>query len=87
MTGAAREDIYFGFSGEGIATPPDVTAMIEERIRPAVRSGKPVLSIDYTRKEADVRSAYRRARRRGYLEYCAGRMLDRLWPQPWFPGK
>lgn len=84
ITGIGKEDTYFGYDGENDRTPSKISTHIEQYLDMAKEAGKLVLNVDYTTKPKKMVKSYKRALGRGYAEYCAGRELDRLVPQPWF---
>ena len=82
VTGVGKEETYFGYEGDGKASPTATTLYVESLLSRAVKAGKLVLTIDYTDKKTDIRLAHSRAHRQGYREYIAPRALDglRIYP-------
>lgn len=78
ITGIAKESVFYGYSGDGVATPTASKTWMMNLTRPAVTAGKLVLSIDYTSKLAQQQDAYAQAAAAGYLEYIGPRGLDKL---------
>lgn len=78
ITGLGKEDTYYGYDGDNVATPADVTAQIERLAGLVVGAGKVVLNIDYTDVPAQIQDAHGRAAARGFLEYTGPRALDDL---------
>lgn len=84
ITGIGREGTYFGYEKENLPSPDKESARIERFLDMAINADKLVLNVDYTTDNSKMADSYRRAMKRGYVEYCATRELDRLVPQPWF---
>ena len=78
VTGIGKEETYFGYGGDGKATPAATTRSVEGLLARAVKARKLVLTTDYTDKPAQIKLAHQRAARRGYREYIAPRELDKL---------
>ncbi len=84
ITGIGKEDTYFGYEEDDLRSPPKATASTELFLDMARKAGKLVLNVDYTTIPEKMAESYARALSHGYVEYCAGRELDRIIPQPWF---
>jgi cysteinyl-tRNA synthetase len=94
VTGIGQEDVYFGYDGDGIATPSSVTAELETNLDVFHNAGKLVLAIDYpfpadsaqpvfdSLTRAKIDSCFNRAAAKGYLSYPAVRALDCLVVSP-----
>lgn len=82
LTGVGREDIYYGYEGDDLPTPPEATAWIEQHLDPFRAAGKLVLTIDYAVTPAHIDDAYARARAKGYVPFVTVRNLDRLVINP-----
>ncbi len=94
VTGIGQEDVYYGYDGDGIATPAAVTAELETNLDVFHNAGKLVLTIDYpfppgshfpvfdAPTRAKIDSAYSRAETKGYVSYCTVRDLDYLVVNP-----
>lgn len=82
ITGIGKESVYFGYAGEGKATPKEETLRVERLLDRAAAAGKTVLTADYVTGPEGMLEAHRRARAKGYLEYCGTRELDGLLAQP-----
>lgn len=78
ITGLGKEDTYYGYDEDNVATPADATAEIERLAGLVVSAGKVVLNIDYTNVPSQIQDAHQRAAARGFLEYTAPRALDDL---------
>lgn len=78
VTGILVEDLYYGYPRDHEPSPPDWTAEREAMLDQWVDAGKLVLTVDYTRRPAQIDDAYARAEARGYVPYCADRGLSRL---------
>jgi cysteinyl-tRNA synthetase, unknown class len=78
ITGIAKEEIFFGLGGDDRPTTAEFTKQALQELEPVTKSGKLVLSIDYTSKLDQARVAHQKASQAGYLEYVGVRNLDRL---------
>jgi cysteinyl-tRNA synthetase len=96
IDGIGQEDLFFGYDGDGKATPQNVTSQWESNLLLAVQAGKTVLTIDYPFAENEsiprfnsatlekISAAYRRSRGNGFIPYCTVRNLDYLTLNPGF---
>lgn len=94
VDGIGQEDIYYGYDGDGIATPAGVTAEMENYLNVFRDSGKLVLTVDYPfgdhedipHYDADTRmkidDAYASSSANGYVPYCTVRNLSYLTINP-----
>lgn len=82
ITGLVKEEIFWGYRGDGKMTPSRVTREMNAALSPALKAGKLVLCIDYPSTPQQARRASSRARHHGYLHYSGVRALDRLVPPP-----
>lgn len=82
ITGLAKEELFFGLHGDGLATPVEFTRQAQSQLKKAVDAKRLVLSIDYTPDPRQARSAHQQARQAGYLEYVGVRPLNQLVQQP-----
>jgi cysteinyl-tRNA synthetase, unknown class len=82
ITGVAKEEIFVGLQGDNKPTPASFTRATQVALQPLVKARKLVLSIDYANKPDKIKLAHQKAAAAGYLEYVAGRGLDRLVKQP-----
>lgn len=78
ITGIGKESTYFGYPTDEVASDPEWTAEVEQRLDRAVAAGKLVLNVDYTSRVDQARQATRRAHARGYREFIAVRELDQI---------
>ncbi|MCA9792403.1 MAG: endo alpha-1,4 polygalactosaminidase [Candidatus Eremiobacteraeota bacterium] len=78
ITGIGKESTYFGYPSDEVASDPEWTAEVEQRLDRAVAAGKLVLNVDYTGRVDQARQATRRAHARGYREFIAVRELDQI---------
>lgn len=88
VDGIGQEDAYYGYDGDGIKTPDEVTAEIEDDLKLFRDTGKLVLTVDYPFfPGADVPvydpltlmkidDAYARSQSNGFIPYCTVRNLD-----------
>lgn len=82
VNGIGQEDIYYGYNGDDVATPPSVTAQLEHDLDVFKNAGKLVLTIDYATTRAHVDDAYARSQAKGYVPFCAVRALNQLTINP-----
>ena len=78
VDGIGQEDIYYGYDGDGVATPGEVTAEMERHLDWFRERGKLVLTVDYTSSPNDIAEAYSRSTQKGYVPFVTTRELDRL---------
>ncbi|MBI2252029.1 MAG: endo alpha-1,4 polygalactosaminidase [Armatimonadetes bacterium] len=78
IDGIGREDTYYGYEEDDLATPPSVTLEIEKGLDVFKAAGKIVLSIDYAVTQAKIDDAYEKASLKGYIEFCTIRDLSRI---------
>ncbi|MCD4739240.1 MAG: hypothetical protein K8R89_08275, partial [Anaerolineae bacterium] len=78
VDGIGQEDIYYGYVGDDLATPPEVSATLEENLDRFLESGKLVLTTDYAATPSHVNDAYGKSRARGYVPFVTVRALDQL---------
>jgi len=93
VDGIGQEDLHYGYLGDGIATPSNVTAEIESVLDAYRNQGKTVLTIDYPFSDGNIPlfdlqtqiridDAYSRSLTKGYIPYCTVRDLDQLIINP-----
>ena len=82
ITGLGREGLFYGDERPGMATRPRRIREMERTLDILVKHEKLVLVVDYTMNSAQMQVAYRRARKRRYVPYCATPALDRIVPSP-----
>jgi cysteinyl-tRNA synthetase, unknown class len=94
VDGIGQEDIYYGYEGDGKATPADVTSSLEAVLALYRDAGKPVLTVDYPFSSSEdiprydaltrikIDKAYSRSRAHGFIPYCSVRNLDFLTVNP-----
>jgi len=82
VDGTGQEEIYYGYNGDDVMTPPAVTAALEGYLDLFKNAGKLVLTVDYATSPAHVDDAYTKARAKGYVPYCTVRDLDQLTVNP-----
>jgi cysteinyl-tRNA synthetase len=80
--GIGQEDIYYGYDGDDVMTPPAVTAELEGYLDVWKNAGKLVLTVDYATAPAHVDDAYARSQAKGYVPFCTVRDLDQLTINP-----
>lgn len=95
VDGIGQEDIYYGYDGDGIATPAGVTADMEFDLDRFTLRGKLVLTIDYPFDDpavpsydsatlARISDAFTRSRNQGYVPAVQVRDLSALVVVPGF---
>lgn len=82
VDGIGQEDIYYGYNGDDVMTPPDVTVELENYLDMFKNAGKLVLTVDYASTAARVDDAYAKSQAHGYVPFVAVRDLDRLTINP-----
>ncbi len=82
IDGLGQEDLYYGYDGDDLPTPAQVTANLEQYLDLYVQAGKIVLTTDYAWTQAHIEDAYSQARRRGYHPFVTFRDLDQLIIHP-----
>ncbi len=82
VDGIGQEDIYYGYDGDDIKTPPEVTAELEKYLDAFKQAGKLVLTVDYATTPAHIDDAYARSLAKGYVPFVTTRELDRLTINP-----
>lgn len=73
-----KEDLYFGWDGEGVPNPSDSVAWMKRHLDMALDAGKPVLLIEYPESRDRIAEAYERGRANGFVPYATVRGLDRM---------
>jgi len=82
VDGIGQEDIYYGYDGDDVMTPPEVTAGLEGYLDLFKNAGKLVLTVDYATTPSHVNDAYARSQAKGYVPFVTVRHLDRLTVNP-----
>ena len=82
VDGIGQEDIYYGYDGDDVMTPPAVTAEMESYLDLFADAGKLVLTVDYATTQDRVDDAYAKSQARGYVPFCTVRDLDQLTINP-----
>lgn len=82
VDGIGQEEAYYGYDGDDLPTPPDVTAEVEGYLDLFHNAGKLVLTVDYATTPAHVDDVYARSQARGYVPFCTVRDLDQLIVNP-----
>jgi len=93
VDGIGQEDIYYGYDGDGVKTPADVTAELEANLDKFRDADRLVLTVDYPFDDSNTPSftssitvmiddAYFQSTDRGFVPYCAVRELSHLTVNP-----
>jgi len=94
VDGIGQEDIYYGYDGDGIATPTDETSALETYLDLFKNVNKLVLTVDYPFGNSEdvphfdaptkikINDAYSRSSAKGYVPYCSVRNLNYLTINP-----
>ena len=77
IDGIAREDLYYGYTEDGVPTPAKAAGKMDKCLKIALKAGKSVFTIDYVAGGKAI-EAYKRSRREGFKPYATVRELDRL---------
>jgi cysteinyl-tRNA synthetase, unknown class len=92
--GIGQEDIYYGYERDGVATPEEVTSLLEANLSVFRDSGKTVLTVDYpfafsedqphfdVPTLAKIDRAYERSAAHGFIPYCTVRNLNAMTVNP-----
>ena len=82
VDGIGQEDMYYGYDGDDVMTPPAVTAELEGYLDLFKEAGKLVLTVDYATTPAHVDDAYAKSQAKGYVPFVTVRGLDQLTTNP-----
>jgi len=82
VDGIGQEDIYYGYLGDDIMTPPEATADLESHLDTFLAAGKLVLTVDYAMTPAHIDQAYGNSRAKGYVPFVTARSLNRMTVNP-----
>lgn len=93
VDGIGQEDIYYGYDGDGVPTPADVTPELEEGLGHFRDADKLVLTVDYpfddeetpsftSQIQAMIDDSYSKSQAKGFVPYCAVRELSHLTINP-----
>ena len=86
IDGVGREDLFYGYTGDDIETPPDALNYMLPYLELAEREGVEVLTIDYCSTESKMDRSYRENRQRGFISLSAdSRGLDSIPAYPPIP--
>ncbi|MDI6840685.1 MAG: endo alpha-1,4 polygalactosaminidase [bacterium] len=78
VNGIGREDVFYGYNGDDVATPENVTNEIETKLDIFKSNGKLVLTIDYATTQSNIDDAYNKSLHKGYIPYVTVRTLDQI---------
>ena len=76
VDGIGQEDIYYGYAGDDVMTPPEVTSSMESHLDLFLAAGKLVLTIDYATTPRHIDDAYAKSRAKRYVPYVTTRALN-----------
>jgi cysteinyl-tRNA synthetase len=82
VDGIGKEDAYYGYHDDDVATPADATAETERELDVFLSAGKLVLTTDYATTRSHVDDAYAQSRAKGYVPFVTVRDLDKLTINP-----
>jgi cysteinyl-tRNA synthetase len=82
VDGIGQEDIYYGYEGDDVMTPPGVSAALENELDVFKHAGKLVLTVDYASTQEHVHDAYAKSQHKGYVPFVTVRDLDQLTVNP-----
>lgn len=83
ITGQAREDLFYGYTGDGIPTPVDKRVYMEGFLDRCLEEGKVILVTDYCSLQPDMLNSFIQNETRGYISFAADhRELDHVPPYP-----
>jgi cysteinyl-tRNA synthetase len=87
INGQGREDLFWGYTGDGIPTPESERKYMEEFLDRVTGMGKVVLVTDYCAVHSDMLNSYFLNEAKGYISFAADhRELDHIpsYPVPVF---
>jgi cysteinyl-tRNA synthetase len=83
IDGQGREDLFYGYERDDIATPPDIRNYLMFFLNRLKQAGKTVLVTDYCSSQANMTDSYLQNSSKGYVSFAADhRELDNI---PSFP--
>jgi cysteinyl-tRNA synthetase, unknown class len=86
VDGIGKEDVFYGYNNDNIASPPAETAYVVDFLDLFKSSGKAVLVTDYCWTQSKVDDSYAQSNSRGYVSFAASsRGLDVIPPYPAAP--
>ncbi|MEI6311199.1 MAG: endo alpha-1,4 polygalactosaminidase [Bacteroidota bacterium] len=71
IDGQAREDIYYGYDKDNVATPVDITSAWELSLDQMKSAGKSILCIDYCSTPSFMSHVYTKNENKGYVSFSA----------------
>lgn len=78
IDGVVKEDLYYGMRRDGVRNSREATEYSRSFLEMATAAGKPVFTVDYVHRKAQVADVFARSRRDGFVPYAARRALDSL---------
>lgn len=87
INGLGREDLFYGYTGDGEPTPANERSYMEGFLNRAKEKGKSILVTDYCSVHEDMHDSYVQNAARGYISFAADhRQLDNVpaYPDPVF---
>lgn len=87
INGQGREDLFYGYNGDGIPTPAEERLYIEGFLDRIKTEGKAILVTDYCSDHPDMLDSYLQNREKGFISFSADhRDLDHIpaYPAPIF---
>jgi len=87
ITGQAREDLFYGYNGDGTLTPTDESKYMQGFLDRVKMEGKVIFVTDYCNAHPDMKDSYQRNETKGYISFAADhRELDNIpeYPSPIF---
>lgn len=86
IDGQGREDLFYGYTADNVATPPADRDYLLEFLEREEAEGVQVLVIDYASSPARVDNSYTQNAARGFISFAANhRDLDTIPPRPAVP--
>jgi len=83
ISGQGREDLFYGYDGDGIPTPAEERIYMEGFLDRMKAEGKVILVTDYCSDHPDMLNSYTQNEARGYISYAADhRTLDHVPAYP-----
>ncbi|MFC2102311.1 endo alpha-1,4 polygalactosaminidase [Bacteroidota bacterium] len=85
ISGQAREDLFYGYYGDGLLTPSNELHYLQGYLDRIKTEGKSVLVTDYCSSHPDMLDSYQKNTAKGYISFAADqRNLDNIpeYPSP-----
>jgi len=86
IDGQGREDLYYGYNGDDVATDPGISQGFIDLLDIQKSNGKTILVTDYCSTQSKIDESYSKNDAKGYISFAAGhRALDNIPSYPVAP--